>query len=314
MTFAVAYLVACMATLAVALGMLVLLLIAPLSGAVWFIVFRRRAEEVVGALPALAVLSVPLVMAPHAFGLAPPPFAPARALAYWAVWLWLGEAVRRGPSLRICVVGLAATALAIHFAVVDWMMSASSGWSSSVYSAYYFAGAMVSALALLAALPARGANTNHVQALGRLMLAFVLFWAYLWYVQFFIIWIADIPREASWYVVRLGGAWGVVAKTLIVAGFVLPFIVLLFHAARGSAWVMSAVGAWLLAAHCLDVYWVLAPSARVRWSVLDILWDAAALALVAGSATAVAMWRRARMPAAATEDPLLPLAMRYEAH
>lgn len=306
MTFATAYLVAFTATLAIALGMLLLLMIAPLSGAIWFVMFRRRAEEVVLALPALAVLTVPLLFSHGIF------FA-GRAIAYWAVWLWAGEKVRRAPTQQTLIGMIIPTALTLHFAAVDWMMSASPGWSSSLYSGYYFAGAMVSALALLAIAP-HGVNTNHVQALGRLTLAFVLFWAYLWYVQFFIIWIADIPDEVSWYVVRLGGGWGVLGKTLVVTGFVVPVIVLLFHAARGSAWLMSAVGAWLLAAHYLDVYWMLVPSANVRWSVLDIVWAAAALAFVAGSATVVAMWRLARTPTVSIDDPLLPLAMRYEAH
>jgi hypothetical protein len=305
MTFATAYLAAYMATLAVVLGMLMLLMIAPLSGAIWFVLFRRRAEEVVLALPGLAVLAVPLLFSHGVF------FA-VRTVAYWAVWLWAGESIR-SPRARPVIPALIATTLALHFAAVDWMMSASAGWSSSVYSAYYFAGAMVSALALLALL-ARGVNTNHVQALGRLTLAFVLFWAYLWYVQFFIIWIADIPREVSWYSVRLGGGWGVVGTTLVVTGFVVPFIALLFHAARGAAWLMSAVGAWLLAAHYLDVYWLIAPSASARWSLLDLVWAVAALVLVAGSATAVAMWRRARTPALLIDDHLLQLAMRYEAH
>ena len=307
MTFATAYLVAYIATLAVVLGTLLLLMIAPLSGAVWFVVFRRRAEDIVCALPALAVLAVPLLFSHGVF------FA-ARAIACWAVWLWAAERLRRAPTQQALIAGLAATILALHFAAVDWMMSASAGWSSSVYSGYYFAGAIVSALALLAVLPAPGANTNHVQALGRLTLAFVLFWAYLWYVQFFIIWMADVPREVSWYAVRLGGGWGVLARTLVVTGFVAPFIVLMFHAARGSARLMRAIGVWLLATHYLDVYWLLAPSATARWSPLDIFWAAAALVLVAGSAIAVAMWRQARTPFVRIDDPLLPLAMRYEAH
>ena len=46
-------------------------------------------------------------------------------------------------------------------------------------------------------------TAEHFQALGRLTLAFVLFWAYLSYAQFFIVWIADIPqfltRSCPWY-------------------------------------------------------------------------------------------------------------------
>ena len=47
------YLVAYTFTLAVVLGVLLLVMMAHLSDAVWFVVLRRRAEAVLGALPLL---------------------------------------------------------------------------------------------------------------------------------------------------------------------------------------------------------------------------------------------------------------------
>ena len=89
---------------------------------------------------------------------------------------------------------------------------------------------------------------------------------------------------------------------------------LVFRAARGSARVMPAVGVCILAAHYLDVYWLIVPSMRPAWAIADVIWDAAALAFVVGSVTAVVAWRQATTPAVASEDPLLKSSLAYEAH
>jgi hypothetical protein len=322
---AVSYLVAYTATIAIAIAMLLMIMIAHLSGAVWFVPLRRHAEAVVATLPALALLALPFVIAPRAFwpsrwGSGYPAAFAARSLLYSAVWIALATILRRTPE-RLGVAsaaGIPAASLAMTFAAFDWMMPVSPGWSSSVYGLYYFAGGMVSALALLAVLAARrgreqGSPTReHYQALGRLTLAFVLLWGYLWYVQFLIIWIADIPREVTWYVVRLDGGYRVLGFALVWTGFVAPLLVLLFRAARGSKLVMSGLGLWLLAVHYADVYWLLVPAARRGWSISDAIWDVAALALIAGAAGAVGT-RTPRTSPIPEDDALLAASLRYEA-
>jgi len=355
---AMSYLVAYTATLAVVIGMLLLVMIAHLSGAVWFVLLRRYAESVVGALPALALFTLPLVILPQAFwpwaadARMPQPvhealhsrqtyfhpaFFIARVVAYWAVWLGTGEMLRRlsrrqdagsdrasSASFRaISAAGIPAVGLAATFAAVDWMMSIDPDWSSSVYGAYYGAGAMVSALAVLAIAAATAARrrppttaptSQHFQALGRLTLAFLLLWTYLWYAQFFIVWIADIPRETQWYITRFRGGWDVVAAVVLVAGMVAPFLVLVFRAARGSSIVLPIVACCLLAAHYLDIYWLLVPSSPVPWSWIHVFWDGGALALLSGAAVAVGLWRHRGAPDVPLGDPLLDCSIRYQAH
>jgi len=327
---AASYLAGYTATLAVIVGVLLLVMIAHLSGASWFVMLRRRAEAVLGALPLLAVLCVPILVARRSSWLS------ARAIAYWTVWLVVGEALRRvsrrqdidaDPAISarlrtISAVGIPLTGVALTFASFDWMMSLDTGWASSVYGGYYFAGAMVSTLALMTLLAFNAVRTHdepqptaeHFQALGRLILAFVLFWAYLWYAQFFIIWIADIPQEAAWYAVRLRGAWGAIGLSMLAAGVVVPFLVLIFRAARGSPPIMRIVAIWLLAVHYIDMYWLVVPSIRPTWSPADVLWDAGALMLVAGGACAMAVWRQTALPTVPIGDPQLTLSVRYEAN
>ncbi len=61
----------------------------------------------------------------------------------------------------------------------------------------------------------------HYYALGRLMLVFVILWAYMAYSQGFLIWIGDIPAQVSWYLTRWdhGWVWGL---GILAGGPVLP--------------------------------------------------------------------------------------------
>src|SRR5690606_31121840 len=83
-------------------------------------------------------------------------------------------------------------ALTITFAAFDWLMSLQPFWLSSIFGVYVFAGGFLAGMALLAILAYGTVRTGHLReeltgyhfhALGRLLLAFVIFWAYCAYFQ-----------------------------------------------------------------------------------------------------------------------------------
>ena len=186
-----AYLVACLSCLAVVLGTLAMVMIARVTGATWFVVLRRQAEEIIATLPVFAVLLLPLLLAvrvlypwaAHVPSLEPEvqqavaakdaylnvPFFVIRWVVYFATWIALGEALRRASLAQdrgdtaaierrmrtLSALGLVAFALTMTFAAFDWMMSLTPAWYSTIYGVDYFAGAMVGALALLAVLGVR---------------------------------------------------------------------------------------------------------------------------------------------------------------
>ncbi len=105
------------------------------------------------------------------------------------------------------------------FAAFDWVMSLNPLWYSTIFGVYFFAGSFVSVFAVLAiaAQRARGANEfgayvsiEHVHNIGKLMLSFVAFWAYVAFSQFMLIWIANLPEEIQFFLPRLKGEWAVV--------------------------------------------------------------------------------------------------------
>ncbi|MFZ1757133.1 MAG: hypothetical protein WAU10_25505 [Caldilineaceae bacterium] len=96
--------------------------------------------------------------------------------------------------------------------------------------------------------------------LGNLLLAAVMIWAYFAFSQFLIIWSANIPEEAVWYVHRSRGGWQWVAMGLVVLHFALPFALLLSRSLKRNARVLAWLAGLLFCARALDVYWLIVPA------------------------------------------------------
>lgn len=261
------------------------------------------------------------------------PFFVIRAAIYLATWIGLGELLRRaslaqdhGDSAAIerrmrivSAVGLVAFALTASFAAFDWMMSLAPAWYSTIYGVDYFAGGMVGALALLTVLVVRGrwrgelpeaVGANHVHALAKLLLTFVLFWVYIGFSQLIVIWSAEIPAERVWYVSRMRGGWGVLGGVLVAGHFALPFCALLVRAVKRSMAAMACVGLWLLMMHYLDIYWIVMPD-TARGSAWGYWLDAGALMLVAGVASATWAVRRTAESGVPVGDSQIAASLEY---
>lgn len=158
---------------------------------------------------------------------------------------------------------------AITFAAFDWLMSLEPTWFSTMFGVYYFAGSFLAgwaAISLCAYLGVRsghmrdGITGNHFHALGRLLFAFVIFWAYAAYFQVFLIKIANRPIEVSFFIPRLEGAWKSVSYLLALGQFVLPFALLLPKSVKFRPAYVGAVSVFILVMHYVDVYWLVMPS------------------------------------------------------
>ncbi|MGH7615907.1 MAG: hypothetical protein ACREPM_01625 [Gemmatimonadaceae bacterium] len=315
---AATFLVAYVAMVSVALGTLALVLIAHLTTATWFRPFLPRAYLVLRSLPFLAAIgAIQLIVLPtlypwvgvgaraHAYLNAP--FFVVRWVVYWAAWITISRSVLAAQRLqdagetaraahhfrRTASAGLVVLGLTMTFAAFDWMMSLTPDWASTIYGVYWFAGGMLSALALLAMLAHRSdarwpaVSSDDVHSLGKLLTTFVLFWLYIGFAQYIVIWSGDLPSEITWYVARTHGGWGALAGVLLAGNFVFPFLLLLLRAVKRSATLLAMIGAMMLGLHYLDTFWVVMPGlVPVRWwtaivsaSVLALLCIAALMTL-----------------------------------
>lgn len=208
--------------------------------------------------------------------------------------------------------------LAATFASFDWICSLLPSWSSAIFGFYWLAGGVVGALSLLTlcvrAVEVRGLipiDRSHYYALGRCLFTAVAVWAYFAFFQFFLIWIANKPDEARWFVIRASSGWAGASMVIIVlAHFALPFVVLLPYAARRSPTVLTVMAVWLLLVHYFDGFWCIAPTlhpARFHFSWQDALM----VPFVAGLTGLLALLRLRGRAVAAWNDPLYLAALEY---
>lgn len=160
-------------------------------------------------------------------------------------------------------------ATAWTFLVFDWLMALDYAWFSTMWGVYLFAGAALNAMGILVLLVTglrkagylkNVVTAEHYHIMGKLMLAFVIFWAYIAFSQFFLIWYANITEETKFYLTRNTAFWNVYTITFLVIGhFFVPFAVLLMQNLKKVPLVLSGVAVWNLLMHALDLYWIIIP-------------------------------------------------------
>ena len=219
-----------------------------------------------------------------------PAFFTVRSIVYLLLWsgLALIETRARTRSPARAAACLLVYGFSVSLAAVDWIVSLQPTWYSSVFGWLAGTGQMLTGLALAVLLIDRGAARARLPDLGNLLMMYVLTWAYLAYVQFLIIWAADLPHEIAWYLRRSAPGWQAVAWVLVVGHFAGPLLILLSRHAKAAPAIMGMLAGALLAAHLLDCWWLVLPS--VQHLTRHALWlaplVAAALLLLAWLALA----------------------------
>jgi hypothetical protein len=191
-----------------------------------------------------------------------PVFFTVRSVVYLLLWSGLAivETRARTRSPLRAAACLLAYGFSVSLAAVDWIVSLQPAWYSSVFGWLAGTGQMLTGLALAVLLIDRGAARKRLPDLGNLLMMYVLTWAYLAYVQFLIIWAADLPHEIAWYLRRGAPGWQAVAWVLVVGHFAGPLCILLSRHAKTAPALMGVLAGALLAAHLLDCWWLVLPS------------------------------------------------------
>ncbi|MGH9943107.1 MAG: hypothetical protein ACRD9R_12210, partial [Pyrinomonadaceae bacterium] len=212
-----------------------------------------------------------------------PIFFILRAIFYFAVWGALAFLLSRfswrqdetgDPRLKdwmqnLSGPGILLFGLTVTFAAVDWMMSIEPHWFSTIYGLLIMAGWGMTAFAfviLVAASLAQHEPMSHVYQpshfhdYGKLLLAFVMVYAYFSFSQFLIIWSANLPEEIPWYLRRLRGGWQYVGLAVVLFHFALPFVLLLSRTLKRSYQTLSRVALLLLVARAIDMVYLVSPA------------------------------------------------------
>jgi hypothetical protein len=130
-----------------------------------------------------------------------------RLAVYFLVWIGLSQyffsrSVRQDttgdPALtsamqRMSAPGMFLFAITLTFAAFDLLMSLEPEWFSTIYGVYYFSGSVLAFFSLLPIVSyflqrsgrlSRLITTEHYHDMGKLMFAFLVFWAYIAFSQY----------------------------------------------------------------------------------------------------------------------------------
>jgi hypothetical protein len=199
------------------------------------------------------------------------PFFVARVVAYLAAWTWLALRFARpfdapGEGRTVPAVGLHAVVGTLF--VTDVIGSLDPRLDSALLGLLVLTAwsglAFAAAILLAWEEPEPVGRGRTPPGRGRLVPLVVLLglWAYLHFVQFLIVWSANLPPEVAWYFAR--GGW--LGRTLsIVAGAVVVLAGLAtLRPGRPTTRILAGAA---LAVHALEMFWLVTPALRDRFVI-----------------------------------------------
>ncbi|MBL8114080.1 MAG: hypothetical protein JNK60_14465 [Acidobacteria bacterium] len=306
------YLIGFLFVFALSAGCWSISLVHHLSRGKWGVMIRRSLEAAAANLPLVAVMFVPIVFGIHSLYewshtevVAGDPILSRKAaylnanmfilrsafyfvsfslLAMWIRRLSLKQDQTGDPALapkmqKIAAGSLLFYILAMTFAAVDWVMSLTPHWFSTIYGLYFVIGQGIAGMAFtilmckfLSKLEplAKRFSTENFHDYGKLLFAWTLVWTYFSLSQFLIIWSGNLPEELSWFYGRIKGGWKPVSLMLVFLHFVLPFLLLLSRSRKQNITRLARVAALMLFMRLVDLIWLTAPAFSP--DVLKIHW------------------------------------------
>lgn len=278
------------------------------------------------------------------YGFLNPTFFTVRWIAYFLIWgimagFFLFTSLRQDKTgdaklthrmQAFAAPGMIVFAATLVFASFDLEMSLEPFWFSTMYPVYFFAGAMLSALATITLtalwLQKTGRvtdeiTTEHYHDMGKLMFGFVVFWGYIAFSQFLLIWYANIPEETFWYDWRINQpGWKTLTYVLLIGHLFIPFLVMMGRTVRRNRTFLAGATIYLLVMHWIDHFWLVMPQYNfyvggdrglTTFSPVGDL--ACTVGMVAAFIAIFCIISRDR-PLVALKDPRLGEALNHEVH
>lgn len=295
-----AYLFAFSVVLSLGLGSLAFVLIQHLTRAGWSVVIRRLPEAVISLMPLFIIFFIPIAIFSHDIfpwlhvehldevlekkvSYLNEAFFLMRSFGYLLVWAVMGvwfyrlsvmqdnfqkfdltKGMQAASAPCVIIFGLSLT-----FASFDWFMSLQPHWYSTIFGVYYFAGALLFALAFItlmtlilqkAGLLKTAVTKEHYHDLGKLMFGFTIFWAYISFSQFMLYWYGNIPEEIEFYAHRLHHGWETISWSLAIIHFFIPFFCLMSRVLKRVKLALTLNCLWIIFVHLVDLYWLILPA------------------------------------------------------
>jgi hypothetical protein len=182
-----------------------------------------------------------------------------------------------------------------------------------MWGVYIFAGAAGSSMSLLVlvitALRKAGylketVTVEHYHIMGKWMLAFTVFWAYIGFSQYMLIWYANMPEETEYFIRRNTQSWNALSLFLVIGRFFVPFVILLIQGLKRKPHRLCLIAGWIVFMQMIDLYIVILPALHGS-GVLVSIWDFMPLLGMGATLGFVFLWILRRSSTFPNRDPRL---------
>lgn len=265
-----------------------------------------------------------------------PTFFIIRAIIFIAIWCFFswklysysvrqdtnGDPFETRRAARLSAPGVPLLILSTTFAGFDWLMSLQPHWYSTMWGVYFFAGGGVTFIGLLILICVwlRSNNTlsevinvEHYHDLGKLLFAFLVFWTYIAFSQYFLIWYANLPEETIFFVNRKVGSWTNVSWLMLFGHFVIPFVILLPRGVKRHPIALPVMAAWILFMHAVDHFWIVMPVRNPNGIAWNYIWmNIATWAAIGGTCAFLYLTQLGKHSIVPSQDPFLEESLEFE--
>ena len=219
----------------------------------------------------------------HKSGWLNTPFFPIRLILIAGIWVLFGHLFYKNSvsqdenkdvthtlkNNKLSAIFILFFALSFSIVAYDLLMSLTPHWFSTMWAVYTFAGVYQTTFAIFAIfiyhLKKNGylgdlVNENHIHDVGKFMMSFCVFWAYVGFSQFMLIWYANLPEETFWFEMRLQGGWTWMTVLLPFIKFVIPFLLLINRPNKRNLDTLYKISLWLVFVEFFELHWIIFPS------------------------------------------------------
>ncbi len=209
------------------------------------------------------------------------PFFMIRIIIYFALWIPLFIMMRKMAkkedleggeqwyfkSAFYSKVFIFVAVLIFSLAAVDWVMTIDAHWYSTIFgframitSMYYGTAVIILLVFFLKNLGfLTELNEAHRHDLARYLFRFSIVFGYLWFMQFLILWYANIPELTVYYSPRFLGEWQLFFYLEPLINFAIPFVVVMADNTGRKKPVMIGISALLMVGLWISLFLQIMP-------------------------------------------------------
>lgn len=200
-------------------------------------------------------------------------FFAGRAVTFFLLWSALAVLASTRTQGRtrpaVAAAGLILWALTGALAGFDWQMSLEPPFRSTIFGLLFLEDQTLTGLsfAVLVVLWRGGANAPRPGPLAAVLLALVLLWSYLAFMQYLIVWSGNLPHEILFYLHRLTPGWHWLLRVLATLLGGLAFLVLVPGFVRHNRQRVAWLAGFVLLLRLVETSWLILPA----WANADLL-------------------------------------------